>query len=447
MIQNSYGKLHIKRLTFAEMCIWLVFILPFLFPFLMQIVGLPGFLRYTVDVFLICLFAVLLVQGRTSVHKSVAVILIVAVCFATLSFFVYLCNYQSFFYFFWGARNNIRFYTAFAAFVMFLKRDEADDLLSFMDKVFWINAVCCVYQYLVLGYQQDYLGGIFGTEKGCNGYTIIFLGLMFSKSILLYMNNKGNALKCLSECAVCILVAALAECKFLFVVFVIVLVMATVLTSFSWRKFALLFVCALLIMVGSSLLVALFGFEDFLSFEKIWAQATRANYSTEEDLNRLTAIPTISKTILTDTPSRLFGLGLGNCDTSDLAVFNTPFYQEHAYLHYTWISSAFLFLETGYIGLIIYLLFFVLCYLGAREQMKKRYAQKLWCQMAMIAAVFSVILTFYNASMRTEAGYMVYFVMALPFLKSDKKQYAEPNVGISLAKPTEGRLICYELYP
>lgn len=43
----------------------------------------------------------------------------------------------------------------------------------------------------------------------------------------------------------------------------------------------------------------------------------------------------------------------------------------------------------------------------------------LYCQMGKIMAVMSVIMIFYNGALRTEAGYMMYFVLSLPFIRRE----------------------------
>ena len=48
----------------------------------------------------------------------------------------------------------------------------------------------------------------------------------------------------------------------------------------------------------------------------------------------------------------------------------------------------------------------------------------IYCRFAKIMAVVAVMMLVYNASMRMEAGYMIYFTLALPFIGdgADKKQ-------------------------
>ncbi|MBE6679130.1 MAG: hypothetical protein E7598_01260 [Ruminococcaceae bacterium] len=269
-----------------------------------------------------------------------------------------------------------------------------------------------------MGLEQDYLGGIFGIERGCNSYSILLFAIVLSKSLLLYMEGKEGAVSCFAKCGCALVLAAMAELKLFFLIFVFILVFSSILTRFSVRKFVMLFVSALLLFVASSVLTSVFGMAQELSFDRIVQLVTATNYASAEDLGRFTALPTISKTILTDVSDKIFGMGLGNCDTSAFAICNTPFFETHQKLHYTWFSSAFLFLETGYIGLTLNLTFYVICCLISFKLFKNGKSDRLFCQLGMIVSLLAIIMVFYNSSLRTEAGYMVYFVLSLPLVAS-----------------------------
>ena len=283
-------------------------------------------------------------------------------------------------------------------------------------------------QYFVFGYEQDYLGGIFGVESGVNAVAIIFFTIVLSRSLLKYMEDEESTLLCFSKCAVALFIAALAELKFFFVLFIIILVMTAFMTSFSWKKVVFFAVCAALISLASTLLVVLFGFDDFLSFEKIWEVATQEHYSSEDTVNRLSAIPTLSATVITEVKDRIFGYGLGNCDTSAFAICNTPFYKMYGHMRYTFFSAAFLFLEVGYIGLALYVIFFIICFALTRRRLKEGKCNTEHGRIALIMAVLAMILVVYNASLRAEAGYIVYFILAIPFLDASPKLQIDSNI-------------------
>jgi hypothetical protein len=278
-----------------------------------------------------------------------------------------------------------------------------------------------LYQFFVMGLKQDYLGGIFGVERGCNGYSTVFFILVVSKSVLSYMEGKEKAWLCLIKSAAVLLVAAIAELKFFFVIFVVILTMAAMLTKFSWRKYGLILITLVILMVANTVLTIIFGQGQTLSVERVIDLIFSANYASTEDLSRFTAIPTISRTFLTTIPEKLFGMGLGNADTSAFAICNTPFFEAYGDLHYSWFNSAFLFLETGYIGLVLYFAFFVIAFFTAVKIYKSGSGDKLFCQMAIIYSVMCVLLTFYNSTLRRECALIAYFVLALPIISEKAK--------------------------
>lgn len=416
--KQKFGKLHIKKRPVLQWLAYFIFVMPFFLAVLQTFLGVPSIIKYTLDAAWFICIALLFMKRQLVFDKNLVPFLVFTLCFLLYTLVVYMFSYQSVVYYLWGLRNNFRFYFAFIIFSMLFTKEEADWCLKFMDILFWVNVVVSLFQFFVLGLQQDFLGGIFGIERGCNAYSIVFFSIVLSKSVLRFMSKQEGVFNCFIKCGIVLIIAAMAELKFFFVVFVVILFMATILTSFSWQKFSLILLSAVMITLASSILTDLFGADGDITIQNIIHLITTDNYATQEDLSRFSAIPTISDSIMVNDAQRMFGLGLGNCDTSAFAICNTPFYQIYADLHYTWFLSAFLFLETGYLGLTIFLSFFVMCFGFAFKRKKNAQADQLYNQMAIIMAVICVMLTFYNASLRNEVAYMIYFVLALPLIDS-----------------------------
>ena len=141
-------------------------------------------------------------------------------------------------------------------------------------------------------------------------------------------------------------------------------------------------------------------------------------------MNRLNAIPMINELWLKSWGQRLFGLGLGNCDTSGFAFLNTPFFQRNGDLHYIWMSYAMIYLECGYVGLAFFWGFFVLLFFKLCRMEKKAEGGMIsTCRIARILAILCIVISVYNGSLRMEAGYMVYFVLAIPFAYHRQLRY------------------------
>lgn len=411
------GKLHIKKRSIQEWMVLVLFLTPFITSFLTEFIGLPSFLRYIVDVILVCFGVMLITKRYFIVNHKLKPFLVIIFGFLAYVTLVYLFNYQSVFYFLWGIRNTFRFYLAFVVFALFLSEEEAQNIFKILDILFWIDFALVILQFTFLDVAQDQLGGIFGISLNTNGYTLIFLSIVISRTLLLTFDGKSSVVLCIAKCFASLLIAAMAEIKMFILMFIILMVLTMGMTRFTKRKFLILIFASLAVWLSYIVLTDIFSeFSGFLSFERLFDSATRENYSNNRDLNRLSAVYMLAKNYITDIPQQLFGMGIGNCDTSDLAIFNSTYYQNHSYLHYTWFASAMSFLETGIIGMLIYLSFFATCFINSLKQIIQHKGNILFCKMAMILSIVSVILFVYNQSIRIESGYMVYFVLALPFL-------------------------------
>lgn len=415
------AKIRIQRRPLIEWLTCLLFIYPFILSFFLQFLKLPSLMKYVMDIAWFAILALTLGKGRFCIKKEILPFLMQIGIFFLYTLIVYLLNYQSAVYYLWGFRNNFRYYVAFLAFAMYLKADDARSMLKLTDTLFWINAAVTFYQFFVLGCKQDYLGGLFGVERGCNGASTVFFTLVISRSLLAYMNGQERAWSTFLKSGIALTIAAMAEIKMFFLIYAMILTLSAVFTRFSIRKFWIIFLSVLLLMMGSSLLARIFSSIGQMSYDYIMKLITSTNYATGSDLGRFTAIPVISRTILTDWPKRLFGMGLGNCETSSFAICNTPFFRTHEDLHYTWFSSAFLFLETGFIGLGLYLSFFLAVMISAVKLIKSGNSDLTCCQISIIMSIVCMILTFYNSSLRIEVGYVAYFALALPFVCRNEK--------------------------
>jgi len=428
-VVSDFKNVQIKKRHLMQWITMFIVIMPLLLQSLLQFFGLPSVIKYTIDVAWIVTVLFVLFFGKLKFHRRIIPFVLFVAIFSCYCLIVNLVNYQSVFYFLWGFRNNFRFYFAFLAVILFLENDDIECIFKWIDVLFVINAIVSIYQFFVLDLAKDYCGGIFGTETGSNASTLLFFSIVVARSLLKYMNGTEKAIICFLKCATALLLALFAELKFFFVVFVLILIMASLITHFSAKKVAIMIVLVVLVGMSSSLYQILFGSE--LSIESLLEHLTYEHYATTEDVGRFSAIPIISETIHTDWLSKLFGLGLGNCDTSSFAICSTPFFQSHQNMNYIWFSSACWFLETGFIGLLLYLAFFAICFMCVIKQMKRKEGNLLYSQLAIIMSVLCVLLTFYNASLRSEIGYLAFFVLALPFINNgdDKKFSVYARLG------------------
>lgn len=405
-----------KRSQPGWLC-WLILVLPFLFGTFNDLLGLPWGIRYVLDVAWFALLLMMIAFRDRLIWNHIRTLVVWVTAFVLCTALTYLVHYQNGLYYLWGMRNNFRMYVAFFACAVFLSRQDVRDYFRLFDKLFWINVAVSLVQFFVFEKAGDYLGGIFGVSAGSNGYTNMFFCIILTKSVVFYLNKQEKLSDCVWKFIAALVIAALAELKFFFAEAVLIIALAVLFTNFSWRNVLIIAGGIAGIVAGAALLVKIFpGFEGFFSLEWMWKNAiSNKGYTSSGDMNRLNAFTIINDRFLRNRGAQLFGLGLGNCETSTVSFLNTPFFEEYGHLHYTWMSHAFLYLECGWIGLIFYYGFFAILYRKTQKMERNcDAAAKAYCIMTRILLVLCVLISVYNSTLRTEAGYMMFFALAVP---------------------------------
>jgi hypothetical protein len=256
----------------------------------------------------------------------------------------------------------------------------------------------------------------------------IFLAIILTKSLLFYLHKRESIQKCILKIILIVMIAAFAELKFFFVEFAAVVIVAFLVTKFTWKKLLMIAISCFFLYFGVELLLNVFPeFEEVMSVQGLFESATSEHgYTSSGDMNRLTALSMSKELFLKSSEERLFGLGLGNCDYAESYSFLTsPFYIENKGLHYTWLSTAFVFLEMGYVGLIFFFGFYVMLFGEVHRKERKGKCATVYCHIAKVLSIMCIVIAIYNSTLRIESAYMLYFVMAIPFFntKEEGKRY------------------------
>lgn len=325
-------------------------------------------------------------------------------------------------YYLSGLNNSIPYFVFFFACILYLPMQERDSYMRILDGLFWLNFVVSMYQFFVLGIMWDFLGGIFGVMVGCNASTTTLLVLAVTVSVVRYLNQQEKGWICLSKCIASLVIAALAELKFFFLMFAAIIVLTVLMTKFSRKKLYLLLGGVIGTVLGIQLLYLVFpGWENWFSLDKIIQTATStAGYTGVGDYNRLTAIPRVWTEFLNSGYRKLFGLGLGNCDGGFTDALTPAFYFDNYNLHYMLFTSCFILMETGLVGILLYLAFYPLVFLLAHHLERSGKANPVFCQISKIMVLYSLVLFLYDSSLRTEDTYLIFFSLVLPFLGTVK---------------------------
>lgn len=379
--------------------------------------GAPDMINYVTDLLMIISFLLAVKQLYERQEKTyIFVPMAIAVLFFSIGTVSSILHQVPILLIVWSYRNLMRFFLFFFSCAVLLSYEDVKNLWKIFGYMFWLNFIVASIQFWIQGYKQDNLGGIFGTDMGCNGYLNTFLCIYLAYVCVQYMAHKLSFVYFLLVSGGSLYIAALSELKFLFIEYVIILFMSILVSKFSLRIVFMIIGASIGLFIGLQLFNTYFPGWEF-TLDQIMDYAGTGGYSTETDLNRITALQTVTQSFLKNPVEFLLGMGLGSCETS--SYFQSDFYQQYGdRLHYTYLLHAFTLLETGWIGFFLFLAFFTsIVILAWKYRQIVSPERKTACLSALIVAATCLIQCFYNNALRVEnSGYLAFFVLAVPFI-------------------------------
>ena len=385
----------------------------------------PSVITYITDILLIIsvLFCFKKVQWKIKKANWITLYTIILMIIVT-TFIGAIINGVSPLMYVWGFRNSMRFYLFFVVCIVLLRGRDIYGIIKMLKVFFWINVLLCTYQYFVLHLFGDYVGGIFGTVQGCNGYLNMFLMINWAIILGEYSQKKVNLIKLATVAIGCTYVAAIAELKVVYVEMIIMIGVCFILMKPSLKTLGLIICLALgsIISVKTLMRVSPESLEVFFDVEERTRYLSGNGYTNSGDLNRFTALSSIQEMFFQDSLMRnLFGFGMGSCDTSSYSFLQSDFFKKYEYLHYRWFSHAWIYLEQGLIGILCIFSFFISMIILLIKN-KKYILIKEWHVSVIIISCFAMINIIYNCSIQTEASYLLAFVCAIPFVFIKEKR-------------------------
>lgn len=417
---SLYFHKNIKSLVWFQLY-WLMF-----YGVLRDLVGVPGYVAYVLDLFNIILISYVIVNGKMIKYRNSRVGLWIILSFFCSTVIGLIAVEGSPILYIWGFRNIFRYYAYFISCIALLDISDILEIIPKFKKIYIINFFICLVE-LGLGYSGDNIGGIFGTQRGYNGYLNFFMIVISAIYVTEYLEKKIGLMQTMIAIMSCFFLMAIAELKvYLFELPVIILI-GMLNAKFSFRKIIIIMLGVCGIAVGISMLGHYFESSglDFFTSDAITKYMGDRGYTNSGDLSRMNAVSQLYERFLNgNLLGTLFGIGLGNASYSAaFSFFNSRFYLLNQALHYQWFTDAIIFIETGTVGLMLYELFFIRIFTYSRK-INKRIAngysndisQQLRCvvQVAGITAILCIINSVYNSALNMDAGYMAFFVFAVP---------------------------------
>jgi len=392
---------------------------------------------YLVDLLNIFLFLVMITSKKTmKLYKTpLKKFMICLSLFSTVAVIGIFINFSNITLHLWGIRSVFSNLIFFVSCVLF----EHSDSLDFLEKLFWVNMVISFIE-MLLGYRQDWFGGIYGIVQGnVNGSLNLLLIIIMTKSFIDYINKKVKLNSVFFKGLISIVIASFAELKIFYVEICILVVLCSLVTKFSYKKLAIILLSIVGVLFGIRALF--FIFPDFdvsmFSLSNMWRYLTNPGGYVGQfahdagDVNRLAFWDKCIK-LLKGEFEQLFGLGIGNCDKIDFLGIESSFYRQYKALHYYMFPLPMILLQQGIIGMVLYILLFVFIFLAVKKKKNtiKNKNISLY-QIVEVLCIMSFIIIIYDTSLMGKGGYLFFYVLSLPFVNStskfDEKEKIEKN--------------------
>lgn len=395
----------------------------------------PSAIRYFTDVMLIIMLIYILHGNIYNIFKKIKLISILTIMllFLLVGTIGSIYNLVSPFLFIWEIRNIFRFFIFFISCICILDEYYVEKIVSLFLNLQYINFILCIIQYFILDCKQDFLGGIFGINKGCNAYLNIYMCIVVTISISKYFCKKVCLKKLLFTILSSMVITALAELKFFYLEFIIIFILSILFNKPTLKVFTMIIVGVIGLFVGILILKYVFPeqLKYIINFEeaKNYAELSRDSYG----IDRMYAFKQINDMFFkNNTFLLLIGLGLGSCAMSSFSLFTSSFYYEFGYLNYNWFAHAMTFIQTGYIGTIIFIMFFIKLFIYSLKTKKYLNDFNEYYSSTMIFIIILVINFAYNNSIRTEVAYLSFFILSIiPTLIKSKLLVSEKIMSSS----------------
>lgn len=237
-------------------------------------------------------------------------------------------------------------------------RDDFSRVFRQLYNLQWVNLFLVAFEFMFLGSIQDTLGGIFGTWMGCNIPLNIYMCFVCTISASAITNSHFGIPKSTAAVSIAslLIMAGLAEIKFFYFEFLIIVLGMILLNRISLKMVGLLLLCVMALCVGLYIfsIVMPDRFRILTDFQLIYKEANLrgAGYG----VSRIEVFSQLSNEVFFNNPnSEMFGLGLGSASSSTFNVFNSAIAKQYSYLNYDILQSAILFIQGGYLGVALFI--------------------------------------------------------------------------------------------
>lgn len=365
------------------------------------------------------------------------VIPIIIYLFITLGTISSLLNLITVPTYLWGLHYYIRYWILLICAYRTFNKHDVLKIKRILYKATFINIILCIIQ-VAMGIKGDPLGGTFSGGNAEIALLIIMMTIIVSCDYFYKYISLKKAL--LIVCGF-LFIAILGEIKFLY--FVIPLCMYgcyTFIKKGSIKPIIILIILFFTFIPIMKGVLSLYYDENYVEMvfdeNKIDENIHSAHNFQERGMNRGTSVQIVTTYILKNKYDLLFGKGIGAGSASSL--FSSSIYQEFRDTNYYNFTLAYVLVECGWIGLILFCLTYAFLFLHFfRIYLTYTDSQiKYWTICGSLGSVMTGMLIWYNAEVLF-AFYIYFFFYSICFIAiRERKQFLRDQIKIN------GKSIC-----
>lgn len=355
---------------------------------------------------------------KLKIYTSLYPIIILSMLLA-IALFSWIINGQSVAMFAWEFRSFFRYYIYFFSCVLFLNKKDIFKILKILRIFLYSNFIASVIQYFIFNITGDENGGLFGITTGVNAGVVLFCCIMLSYYLLGYFKKYVNIKQLAINLFIILSLSILAEIKFLMYIILGFIILSIIMHFRSNRSKYLIGLSCIILLVGAFLILSFYSqkyFDNLFNADTVTSYVNQEGGYNFDDggLNRGIAISKINDKFYYDNNiNKYIGFGLGSCSVS--TVIPTAFYAKYSYMAYHFFLTSYILLEQGWIGFILYVLFFI-SIIFACFTIRKRFKNKFIFDFTIAVILLAILNIWYNASLRSNSAYLIYLVLAFPFI-------------------------------
>lgn len=275
----------------------------------------------------------------------------------------------------------------------------------------FVNLGCSLYQYVVLGYYQDLNNGAF-TGGATQDF---FCGLLVVYYYSSYIRKTESFNKCAFILISSVIIAILQEEKFILAEIAIVVLYQAIVGKKNIRNILVisLFIAAIPVIVSK--MGEING--EYASMSLSSTQNIADNLTTEGSgygFPRIGSLPLITAAFFQDAQDILLGFGCGACENTTLSIADKTFIDRYGDLNYFQYPIQLTYLQTGLIGVCLYVGFFVtLLVYNIIKRKQTAYRFRFVYDIAIMVNIICVALIWYNQTLKWYYAILPYLFLAL----------------------------------